>query len=248
MKNRSIKKLMIYAAAVISAFALSACTGDPADPGATSAPAPGKKDGLDGIVINEVVSVNSLSHIDADYGAADWLELKNTSSEEVDISGWKLADNPAAQRALEFPEGTKVPAGGFITVLCIPETAIPQSETRFIAPFGVSRTGENVYLSAPGSRSVSVSVPYLLSDISYARMEDGKYGFSNTPTFGAENSNIFATLEEATAEAPAADALRINELVNGSAGWAELKNISDEEIDQAMDIFEKVVKEVDAGV
>ena len=234
MKNRSIKKLMLCAAAVISAFALSACTGDPADPGATSAPAPGKKDGLDGIVINEVVSVNSLSHIDADYGAADWLELKNTSSEEVDISGWKLADNPAAQRALEFPEGTKVPAGGFITVLCIPETAIPQSETKFIAPFGVSRTGENVYLSAPGSRSVSVSVPYLLSDISYARMEDGKYGFSNTPTFGAENSNIFATLEEATAEAPAADALRINELVNGKEGWAELKNISDEEIDLSL--------------
>ena len=234
MKNRSIKKCIVCAAAMISALALSACTGDPADPGASSAPAPGKKEGLDGVVINEVVSVNSLSHIDTDYGAADWLELKNTSAEEADISGWRLADNPAAQRALEFPEGTKLPAGGFLTVLCIPETAIPQSETKFTAPFGVSRTGENIYLLAPENRTVSVSVPYLLSDISYARMEDGKYGFSNTPTFGAENSNIFLTLEEATAEAPAADALRISELVNGSAGWAELTNVSGEEIDLSL--------------
>ncbi len=118
-----------------------------------------------------------------------------------------------------------------MTVLCIPETGIPESDSVFVAPFGISRSGEKIYLSAHENRSDMVTVPYLAADISYARGADGSYGYSNLPTFGAENSNVFPTCEEAVKEAPAADALRISELVNGRYGWVELKNISSEEID-----------------
>ena len=229
MNNKAFMKFLTFAAAAaFSAIALSGCSSG-GEPGAS--PAPGKKAGLDGVVINEVVSVNTLSHIDPDYGAADWVELKNTSGEDTDISGWRLADNPAYQRALKFPDGTSIPAGGFLTVLCIPEANVPESDSVFIAPFGISRSGEKIYLSALENRSDMVTVPYLAADISYARNADGSYGYSNLPTFGAENSNVFPTFDEAAKEAPAADALRISELVNGKNGWAELRNVSDEEID-----------------
>ena len=83
MNNKAFMKFLTFAAAAaFSAIALSGCSSG-GEPGAS--PAPGKKAGLDGVVINEVVSVNTLSHIDPDYGAADWVELKNTSGEDTDI-------------------------------------------------------------------------------------------------------------------------------------------------------------------
>ncbi len=89
MNNKAFMKFLTFAAAAaLSALALSGCSqGGGPDASPSPSAAPGKKAGLDGIVINEVVSVNSLSHIDPDYGAADWVELKNTAAEASPAGG-----------------------------------------------------------------------------------------------------------------------------------------------------------------
>jgi hypothetical protein len=71
-----------------------------------TAPDPGKT-----IVINEV-----LAHTDPPY--YDSIELFNMSSQQIDISGWLLAEDVTATElasAFVIPNGTILPAGGYIT-------------------------------------------------------------------------------------------------------------------------------------
>lgn len=219
MKKPLLNTIAVLAAAL---FALSAagCDGNGED--ASGA----------GVVINEVVSANKLSHVDPVLGGIDWVELKNTGKSEADISGWKLGDSASFSRALTFPEGTKLAPGGFVTVLCIPDLSpsAPGTEGKLIAPFGISRAGERIYLSAK-DRTVTLEVPYLNADVSYARRANGVYGYSGTPTFSAENANIVDDLESASVVEIPADELRITELVTGSRGWVEILNITSGEVD-----------------
>lgn len=177
-----------------------------------------------GVVINEVVSSNHSSMNDEVFGSADWVELKNVSSSDENISGWRLGDNVSFSKALTFPEGTVIPAGGFITVFCAADAV--SAEGRFAAPFGISRTGENIVLGSPDGKTEVLEVPELGRDVSYARRGDGSYGWSGTPTFGAENKNIVSSPEEVVIVPVNRDELRFSELVTGGAGWVELVNIS----------------------
>ncbi len=228
-------KRILAAALLAGAFLLCGCTEtDPGnDPGSSNKPS----GSASGVVINEVVSSNSLSHIDPKYGSLDWIEFKNTGSADVDISGWRVSDTPSLSVALTFPEGTVIPAGSFLTVLC--RTELPEGSDddggALIAPFGISRSGEKLYLSSGENRLAVLDVPYLTTDVSYARRPDGTYGFSATPTFGAENVNIAASLDEALSTVVVEeDKLRISELVIGSLGWVELRNASSEEVNLSL--------------
>ena len=49
---------------------------------------------------------------------SDWIELHNTSSDPMDISGWSLSDNPKKSSKWRFPEGTIINASGYLLVLC----------------------------------------------------------------------------------------------------------------------------------
>lgn len=225
-----MKKLSLITAA-LAALLLAGCKGflpSPGGPEASGTPSAGKKGE---VVINEVVSSNTLSHRDPAYGTPDWIEFKNIGDAEADISGRRIADNPAMRSSLTFPEGTVIAPGGFLTVYCIADFEAGEGE--LIAPFSISRTGEKLYFSDDKDTAL-LDVPVLSTDVSYARGEDGVFGFSSTPTFGEENANIHLTLSEAEAASAPIDGLRISELVTGSEGWAELKNISESPIELSL--------------
>jgi hypothetical protein len=59
------------------------------------------------VVIHEV-----LSHTDAD---TDWLELHNRGTTSADLSGLYLSDNPALPLRFQIPNGTLLPAGGYLS-------------------------------------------------------------------------------------------------------------------------------------
>lgn len=185
------------------------------------------------VVINEVVSANKLSHVDPVLGSVDWVELKNVGKEEADISGWKFGDSPSFSRSLVFPEGTKIAPGGFITVFCVSDLSLdtPDTSGKLIAPFGISRSGEKIYLVSKDNKLSSLEIPYLTADVSYARRPDGTFGYSGTPTFGADNVNVVEDLQSASVIEMPEDELRITELVVGSAGWVEIHNITKGDVD-----------------
>ena len=176
------------------------------------------------VVFNEVVSTNSLCHIDPKLGAADWIEFYNKGAKPVDLGGVQLGDSVTFLNGLKFPEGTVIEAGGYLTVYCI--SGFSGGADELVAPFGIARAGEKLYLSASSRGSISCDVPFLSTDVSYARRDDGTWGYSASPTFGAANVNISSTLEEAESGITVIDALHFSEIVTGSSGWAELKNTS----------------------
>ncbi len=61
-----------------------------------------------GVVINEV-----LAH--TDEPELDTIELHNTNETAIDVSGWYLSDSAADFFKFAIPQGTVIPAGGFVT-------------------------------------------------------------------------------------------------------------------------------------
>jgi len=94
------------------------------------------------IVINEI---NYNSPDDPDAG--DWIELFNTSSEDLDLSGWFFKDDND-DHSFEFPENTIIQANGFLVLSKDPEdfANVHPGAAEYIGPFdfGLSSGGDEV--------------------------------------------------------------------------------------------------------
>ena len=55
-----------------------------------------------GLVISEVMSSNDYTLTDEAYGTPDWIELHNTSSEEINLEGYCLSNNTKKLRKWGF--------------------------------------------------------------------------------------------------------------------------------------------------
>ena len=131
---------------------------------------PGRADAASGgVSINEVCAKNNSSSING--GLYDWVELYNSSSAAVDISGWGLTDKASKPYRYTFPDGTVIPAGGFLTVCC--DSTAAETDTRF-APFGISDKGETLTLTDKGGTPVDeLTFDSLMADTSFGQYPDG---------------------------------------------------------------------------
>ena len=156
------------------------------------------------VVINEVVSSNGQSLLNDVYGSPDWVELKNVGKTSVSLLGMRITDNiQNTDKAYVLPDVTLEP-GAFLILFANKE------ETDFLAyengpiciGFSLKLAGENLALEDANMQLVQeLTVPELMRDVSYARKDDGTYGFCAEPTPGAENSTtIYATLSEVPVE------------------------------------------------
>lgn len=68
------------------------------------------------VVINEYSCSNFEGFPDDFQEYGDWLELYNAGSSAVNISGYFLSDNPAALQKWQIPNGTSLPAQGFLRI------------------------------------------------------------------------------------------------------------------------------------
>lgn len=70
------------------------------------------------VVINELMWMGSFNKSDD-----EWIELRNLSSFEVDISDWKLTKRSGGVEVsmLEIPADSAIPAGGFFTISRLPQ-------------------------------------------------------------------------------------------------------------------------------
>lgn len=142
-----------------------------------------------GVIINEVVASNSSQTVSG--GTYDWVEIRNTSSVAVDLSGWGVSDNPSKPRKWQFPEGTVINPGSYMAVIMsgLNKTVGGYMNTNF----RLSATeGETLVLSDPEGKILDrcpLGMQY--ADMSYGRI-DGRYGFyylSNTTPNSANSSN-----------------------------------------------------------
>ena len=67
------------------------------------------------IIINEVMASNGTYENGHAY---DWVELYNSGTKQVDLSGWHLSDSKKNPEKFTFPKGASLKAGGYLTVFC----------------------------------------------------------------------------------------------------------------------------------
>lgn len=175
---------------------------------APSAPTPSP------VVLNELMADNATAVQHAGT-YPDWLELYNRGTNTVDISNWSLTDN-SNPRKFVFPQGTTIPAGGYLVVWCDTATNLPGLHTGF----ALSKSGETVSLfDAQTNRVDAVSFGLQLTDYSIGRVSEQWQ--LTVPTPGATN---------VAAEVASQTNIVLNEwLAASSAGgsdWLELFNRS----------------------
>ncbi|HNS47298.1 MAG TPA: lamin tail domain-containing protein [Bacteroidales bacterium] len=116
----------------------------------------------------------------------DWVEIHNSSSADIDISGYKIYDpggNTGTKPKMEFPSGSIVPANGWLVIV---------TDTDDPAGFGLSSGGDEVWLeNTTGVVIDYVAIPSMETTQSYGRYPDG-----------ADNWQLLNTITKGTANMP----------------------------------------------
>jgi spore coat protein CotH len=141
------------------------------------------------LVINELMASNTTTVADPQGEYDDWIELRNLTSEEVDLTGRYLSDDSANPRKWPFPSGTRVPANGFLIIWADEDgTASPGLHTNF----KLSADGEEILLvDSDGNYNAlldSVTFSAQQTDRSHGRPPNDPDVFINLPpTPGRQN-------------------------------------------------------------
>ncbi len=72
----------------------------------------------------------------------DWVELFNSGTVAVDLTGWRLTDSANNPAKYTLPSGTSIPAGGFLRI----DFNATAPDNNLNAPFALSSLGETVFL------------------------------------------------------------------------------------------------------
>ena len=123
------------------------------------------------VVINEVMSLNS-SAIEDEFGDySDWIELYNTTSDSLDLTGYHLSDDPGEPDKWTFPNIVIEPHG-FLLIF-----ASGRDTTGTVDPhasFKISSEGETIVLSNVNETVIDeLQVIKLERDLSFGRTADG---------------------------------------------------------------------------
>jgi len=132
------------------------------------------------IVINEYCS-SSTSFLDEYGDDADWIELFNTSSSAVDLSGWHLSDKADNLAKWTFPS-IKLPAGGYLQVFASGKDLYEysQGDSIYYSPL-VEAT--DIFAYTIGSDSVASN--WYLTDYDDSEWPKGKGGFGYGSSYAA---------------------------------------------------------------
>ncbi len=146
-----------------------------------------------GVYITEVMASNDSFAPYGDGVFVDWIELHNTTTETVDLSGYGLSDNLGRARKWQFPAGTVIQPGEYRIVLCdankeADSAAVPH------ASYALSQAGGYAIVLADPTGKIldKVVMPAVPTDVSYGRTT-GREGFFyyDVPTPGQANGSGF---------------------------------------------------------
>jgi len=141
------------------------------------------------VIINEFMASNTSTIADPQGEFDDWIELRNVTESPVSLTGRYLSDEPNNPRKWQFPDGTTIPANGYLLVWADEDTTITNG---LHASFKLSGSGDEIYLTDTDAdlNQVLDTISYgdQTMDISYGRTAtDADVWSTMTPTPGAGN-------------------------------------------------------------
>ena len=143
-----------------------------------------------GLYINEFMASNATTILDSFGVYSDWVEIYNSTLQEIDLSGFGISDSIAQPMKYRLPEGTSIAPGGYLVIFLSGNEGMHNGE--FHAPFGLRAYEEDVVLSSANGRIVdSCSYSRMDADVSMARTPDGTGEFAQSaqPTPGYPNTS-----------------------------------------------------------
>ena len=124
------------------------------------------------VAINEFLADNKGGLRTKAGAAADWIELANNDSQAVDLSGWSLTDLVSMPAKWRIPEGTTIPANGYLLIFA-DSSPVSVTNSELHANFSLSAGGEYLALFRPDGLTVASEFapkyPPQLTDISHGR-------------------------------------------------------------------------------
>ncbi len=170
------------------------------------------------VVINEVSNNAS---------GSNWIELRNTTSESIDIGHWYLSDDAAMETKYRFTVGTSIPPGGFLVVDESSTFGSAGAET----PFVLNSVGGTLRLRSGDAGGALTG--YEQQQTYRASSTDRTHGLT-----GTSNGLTFTLLAGDTRgtrnAGPSIGPIVINEIMYNHAGdgvdFLELKNLTNQPI------------------
>ncbi|MCD4702562.1 MAG: lamin tail domain-containing protein, partial [Candidatus Aegiribacteria sp.] len=104
---------------------------------------------FEGLVINEIQSVNDTTIADSYGEYDDWFEIYNGSGYDCDLSWLYISDDPSDLGRYQFPVGTVIPSGEFLVVWADEH---PWQNGCHL-PFALSGDGDSLYISRQPAES-----------------------------------------------------------------------------------------------
>ena len=181
------------------------------------------------VIISEILAGNR-TYIAPNGQYLDYVEIRNTTSSPVDISGYMISDRPDFI-GYTFPNGTILPANSYIVCWCDKE-----SDSDRYGRFGISRKGEDTILLYNHANVLvdQCAVPAMEANVPLVRSEDGSWATAvyATPGFPNTDDGFDLWLKEVGAESVS---VVISEVMPGSgfaivdgdgsqSDWVELLN------------------------
>ena len=123
-----------------------------------------------GVWISEVLASNDATATYSGAAYTDFIELYNSGSAAVDLSGWGLSDNLGRGRKWQFPTGSVIGPGEYKVILCDGDTA-KNTTAQPHTSYKIGRLKqETITLTDPTGRILDKMIlPELKSDVSYGR-------------------------------------------------------------------------------
>ncbi len=137
---------------------------------------------LSRVVLNEVLARNVSAVLNGE-DFPDVVELYNPGNSSFNLSGAGLTDDPTAKFKFIFPQGTSIPAGGYLVVYGGNANGAPGIHFGF----KLKAEGSGLFLyNSGGVQLDSIAFGLQLPDLSIGRTADGTWGLTR-PTPGAAN-------------------------------------------------------------
>jgi hypothetical protein len=140
------------------------------------------------VAVNEIMASNATTQTDQNGQFEDWIELFNKTSAPVDLSGFFLSDDAANRGKYKFPQGTTIPANGYLIVWADEDG----SQAGLHANFKLSASGEAIIFSDKDTAEIENIIFYAQeTDKGYARRPNGTGSFViQNPTFNRSNDLV----------------------------------------------------------
>jgi hypothetical protein len=142
------------------------------------------------VKINEFLADNTNDVQNEIFQYEDWIELYNTTSIPLELSGLYLTDNFSVPSKFTIPQNTIIQPNGYLIIWADED---PSTSSYVHANFKLAAGGEQLMLSAPGGAVLdSITFGPQTTDKSMARCPDGVGTFSvlTYPTFKLQNCAI----------------------------------------------------------